>query len=472
MTRSRMIRARTINTWQPALRSSRRRLCRALACTALAATAALVAAPPAPAAFRAFSDASLWNVPAASKGPIDPGNQFVSQFTSYSSRLAIAGIPPNTTYAKPVYFATAGDPTRAGHDVNGWPMGDIKYDGGPIPVPAGMMAAPGSDGHVTIVSADRRKAWDMWRCKQSNGAPCDEPNVLASGYRAEIIAQWDLGGSGVPSVSTNNTSARGSGTPILPTSLRAEEALGGINHALGLTVPQVSSQYIYPVATHSDGSLDTSAVKYGMLFVLRSDYPVPANASVGVRNVIAALKTYGAYVVDQGASFQLDADSTRPDLWLQAGVSEGSLGAITPYDMRSVGLGGGPTPAPTPTPTPGSGSTTGGKPCTKQRQKHNLCTVVSISSASAPTAGAAGSSAPVIVEGSVPAKDAGGSHRANIQVKGSKGWRTVATTRVRVDGSFRLKLPAKVRRGHRRIRVRIVVPGVGVSREMVIRLHR
>ena len=47
-----------------------------------------------------------------------------------------------------------------------------------------------------------------------------------------------------------------------------------------------------------------------MLFVLRADYPVPAGASIGVRNIIQALKTYGAYIVDQGSSFELDADST------------------------------------------------------------------------------------------------------------------------------------------------------------------
>ena len=35
--------------------------------------------------------------------------------------------------------------------------------------------------------------------------------------------------------------------------------------------------------------------------------------------MIQALKTYGAYVVDQGASFEIDADSTHPDLWSQAG---------------------------------------------------------------------------------------------------------------------------------------------------------
>jgi hypothetical protein len=366
----------------------------------LVALAGSVAAPASAAPYRAFSLTSPWNIPAAAKGPIDTGNPYSGQFTSYSSKLAISGIPPSVAYAKPIYFAAAGDPARTGKDINGWPKGDIRYDGGPIPVPAGMKAAPGSDGHLTIVSADRQKAWDMWRCKQLNGSPCDESNVLASGYRAEVIVQWDLTGSGVPAVSNDNTSARGSGTPVLPTTIRADEALGGIDHAIGVTVPRVSSDYVYPVATHSDGSLGASGIKYGMLFVLRADYAVPANASIGVRNVIQALKTYGAYVVDQGASFELDADSTRPDLWAQAGLSETSL-SITPNDMRYVNLGGTPAPAPAPAPAPdpapapvpaptpipapapgtgtgstaGTGTSTGGKRCTKRLQRRGKCTV-------------------------------------------------------------------------------------------------
>ena len=62
-----------------------------------------------------------------------------------------------------------------------------------------------------------------------------------------------------------------------------------------------------------------------MRFVLRPDYPVPANASVGVVNVIYALKTYGVYLVDQGADFEIDADFTSPELWQQAGLSSKTL---------------------------------------------------------------------------------------------------------------------------------------------------
>src|SRR5262249_56858154 len=106
--------------------------------------------------------------------------------------------------------------------------------------------------------------------------------------------------------------------------IRADEALHGIRHAIGITVPSVSSDYVYP-ATHSDGGLGPDAIKYGMLFVLRPDYLAPADAGIGERNIITALKTYGAYVVDQGASMELDADSTHARQWELSGLRADTL---------------------------------------------------------------------------------------------------------------------------------------------------
>ena len=284
--------------------------------------------PPVSGSVTTFFD-SLWNVPASQKGTPTADNPYASQFVSYSNRLEVSGVlgsGSGITYAKPIYFAQPGDPVA---DVSvsepSWVKGDIHWDGKPIPVPAGVTPAPGSDGHLVVVSANRRTAWEMWRCTKAD----------TSGYETVTISQWDLTGSGVPSVGVDNSSARGSGTPVIPTTIRAEEALRGIRHALGITVPHVSSDYIYPPTTHSDGGLGPDGIKYGMLFVLRSDYPVPANASIGERNVIQALKTYGAYVVDQGASMELDADSTHPDLWAQSGLSANSLD-IGPDDFRLI----------------------------------------------------------------------------------------------------------------------------------------
>jgi Right handed beta helix region len=272
-----------------------------------------------------FRDDSPWNVPANQKGYLTPDNPYASQFTSYSGELGISGIPnggaSGTAYAKPIFFAQPDDPQYVWTNLNGWGKGDIHYQDEPIPMPDGAMEASGSDGHLTIVTADRHYAYDMWRADVSTRS-------------AAVIVRFDLTGSGVPGDQYQNTSARGSGAPIIPSTVRADEALRGIRHAIGITVPSVSSDYIYP-ATHTDGDLGPDAIKYGMLFVLRPNYPVPADAGVGERNIITALKTYGAYVVDQGASMELDADSTHPGQWDLTGLRADTL-SIRPEDFRFV----------------------------------------------------------------------------------------------------------------------------------------
>jgi parallel beta-helix repeat protein len=272
-----------------------------------------------------FRDSSPWNVPASQKGAPTSDNPYADQFNSLSSEVGISGIPnggaSGTAYAKPIFFAKPGDPQYVWSTVNTWVQGDIRYQGEPIPLPDGAMEASGSDGHLTIVTADRRYAYDMWRADVATKS-------------AYAIVRFDLTGEGVPSDRTDNTSARGSGVPIIPSTIRAEEALHGIRHAIGITVRDASNDYIYP-ATHSDGDLGPDAIKYGMLFVLRADYPVPADAGVGERNVIQALKTYGAYVVDRGLSLELDADSTHPEEWAQTGLRYDTLD-IRPEDFRLI----------------------------------------------------------------------------------------------------------------------------------------
>jgi hypothetical protein len=302
------------------------------------ATCAAAVLVPAPAnargGWRPFAPTSPWNVPAAQKGGITTSNPFASQFTSYSSSLEISGVAPDSKWGKPIFFAGPGDPEYRWTDQNGWAKGDIRYQGEPIPMPAGAHQATGSDGHLTIVTADRRYEYDMWRAD-------------VSGHTAETIVRFDLAGGGVPADRNDNTSARGSGTPLISTTIRAEEALTGIDHAVGLTVPSVAGDYVFP-ATHSDGDLGSNSVKYGMLFVLRPDFPVSAGAGRGERNIIVALKTYGAYVVDQGASMGIDADSTHPELWSQAGMLGDAGMPIHASDWRLVNVGTASAAGPTP----------------------------------------------------------------------------------------------------------------------------
>src|SRR3954471_24499495 len=252
-----------------------------------------VRAAPADAPFRAFQADSLWNVPAAEKGQITSGNPYSGEFTSYDPTMNISGIPPDIRYAKPTFEASPSDPCRTVNVRHAdWAFGNVEYHGECVPVPPGTAAAAGTDGHLLIISADKTRAWVFWRCKQGGdgGPPCTEANVLAGGYDTANMAVWDLTGDGLATC-CNNATGRGSGTPLVTTTLTAEEALAGFHHALGITVPRVSRDYIYPPAVKSDGSCGSCGVKYGMLFVLRSDYDPGAGASIGIRNLVQALKT-------------------------------------------------------------------------------------------------------------------------------------------------------------------------------------
>jgi hypothetical protein len=413
-----------------------------------AAFAALAAVPaPAGAAWRAFAPSSPWNVPAALKGSIAPANPFAPQFTSYSSTLEISGVAPDNEWSKPVFFAQPGDPAYPWTDQNGWAEGDIRYQGEPIPLPAGAHEATGSDGHLTIVTADRRYAYDMWRADVASRT-------------AETIVRFDLTGTGVPGNRDGNTSARGSGAPVIPTSVRAEEALTGIDHALGLTVPSVSAEYVFP-ATHTDGDMGPNAVKYGMLFVLRPDFPVPAGAGVGERNIITALKTYGAYVVDQGSTMGIDADSTHADLWAKAGMLGRAAMPIHAGDWRLVNVGAASAAAPPPV----------------RRRK----VVLRATRRSVRVGGK------VRLHGKVRVAFPPGA-RVRLMVRSGRGWHrlrlkpiaadaTFATSPrlVRKAGAARKRLALKrvrLNRGVRILKIRAVVKGVGRSKVVRVRIRR
>jgi hypothetical protein len=408
---------------------------------------AILSAAPARAvgAWRAFAPSSPWNVPAAQKGGTSASNPFVSQFTSYSSSLEISGVAPDHQWGKPIFFAKPGDPEYRWTDQNGWAKGDIRYDGEAIPMPAGAHEATGSDGHLTIVTADRRFEYDMWRADVSKRT-------------AETIVRFDLAGAGVPADRDDNTSARGSGTPLLPTTIRAEEALTGIDHALGLTVPSVAGQYVFP-ATHSDGDLGPSAVKYGMLFVLRPDFPVSVGAGRGERNIITALKTYGAYVVDQGASMGIDADSTHADLWKQAGMLGDSSMSIHASDWRLVNVG--------------TASAAGPAPAAKRR-------VVLRAAKHAVRVGRK-----ITLRGKVRGAFPAGA-RVRLMVRSGGRWHALRRKPVEANGTFagnaRLARKAgaaklalknvRLRHGVRVLRIRAVVKGVGRSNVVRVRVRR
>jgi hypothetical protein len=63
---------------------------------------------------------------------------------------------------------------------------------------------------------------------------------------------------------------------------------------------------------------------------------------------------------------------------------------------------------------------------------------------------------------------AGDPRQARVEIKTRKAWKTIGTAAIRADGTFKLHLPR--RKGDRRVLLRVIVPGVGKSRTLRVRL--
>ena len=221
-----------------------------------------------------------------------------------------------------------------------------------IPIPRGVRCAglphvdDDHDRALAVISADRKTAWEFWHC--THAATPREP-----WYTAAVATRWNIDPDDTAARGYQNeglsgngtTSARASGTPLAVTTITPLEALRGIRHAIGLTVDDVDDRWVNPPASHSDGCAGCSHLRYGMLFVLEPGFEVPADATWLERNVVEALKGYGAYIVDRGPLFELDGspnEPTRPsrsaELWERAGGRLRGLG-IEPNDLLYVPRG-------------------------------------------------------------------------------------------------------------------------------------
>jgi hypothetical protein len=426
------------NSWVRTLRAVRWIVALASLCVAGLGTAQTAAAS----SWRAFSDSSPWNRPAA-PASIAASNPYASEFAgSAGFTMKISGTADNPRFGSPVYFAQPGDPLApVTLGASGWsPRGSLRWDGQPIPAPAGVAPASGSDGHLVVVSADRRTAWEFWRCTAAGPA----------GYTAEVISQWDLTGPGYAPEGHSN-SARASGSPLISTSLRAEEALNGFDHALGITVPSVSSSYEFPPATHSDGSAGAGAIEYGMLFVLRPDYRPPPGAPIGVRNVVRALKAYGAYVVDQGADFEIDADPTHPELWAQTGL------AYSPFDFTATDFRPARPGPPGPPPPDDSQAALRARPSRVILRvgRHRVRR-----------------GAKLELSGRVVGPNAG-TARVRLLIRSRNGaWRTLLRRPVKADGRFATRVRLRVTRHVRAVRLRAAAKRFGRSGAVRVRIAK
>jgi hypothetical protein len=330
-----------------------------------------------------FHEDSPWNRPADRYGAALPlPDSWIADFNGNGGRNL--SLERSWDQGKAIFQASPSDPVTATFrmadasqcfdDPSGCtafnpkdPDNAVRPEGSPdadrIPIPAGVRCAglpvvdDNHDRALVVISADRTVAWELWHCTHAATAAA-EPY-----YTAAVAVRWNLDPSNLSPANSGfqdqglegagTSSARASGMPLVVTAITPWEALYGINHPIGLTVNSVSNEFVSPPASHSDGCTGCSHLRYGMLFVLRPDFQLPADASLFELNIVTALKRYGAFIADRGPLFELDGSPNEPtnpaasdELWQEAQDGDLSRLAIGPQNLLYVPTPGSPPPTP------------------------------------------------------------------------------------------------------------------------------
>jgi hypothetical protein len=161
-----------------------------------------------------------------------------------------------------------------------YPVGrDTRIEGG---------RASDGDRHAIIVDKDRCRLYELFDLRKISG-------------------RWKAGSGAVWSLRSNKlrpdgwTSADAAGLPILPGLLRWNEVRRDrIDHAIRFTTDVTSRHHLWP-ARHDAGSTDDlNYPPMGARFRLNASYDA-SGLSPYARRVVAAMKTYGLVLADNGS---------------------------------------------------------------------------------------------------------------------------------------------------------------------------
>ncbi len=306
-----------------------------------------------------FASDSAWNQTVTQAAVLPESDQQI--LVTYrvlrgdTTDLHPTGEPPPTTwpfidvgydeFTIPVFRAGAGQSSVGICDYDGnpgWPgpkfPPEEQVEGGPVtvPPPAGsvrpaMPSGTWSDGHVVLYDVDTFTEYDCWQATTVRDGECGSQGAGLIGttiYETGAIDFFDVRGAGVNS--DTFSSARATGTPLLAGLILPEDVeSGAIEHALEFAIPgprnlntvdpfdPFPSDYFYPASTTETDyySTNPNALAAGQRIRLKPQV-VDENCDLINENDFApitrmfltALRTYGAYLVDNAGGFTFNAE--------------------------------------------------------------------------------------------------------------------------------------------------------------------
>lgn len=173
-----------------------------------------------------------------------------------------------------------------------------------LSIPSDVDPDPRFDGWFTVFDVSEPIAYDLWRARR------EDDGTISYNF----MRKWDLNGPGYQEPYLS--SARGSGLPLFAGLIRPNELQAGlINHALAISVPGPAQSVFVQPASATDGNGRVTSLPEGARIRLKADVAVPrpvdpiTNKPIKLTAqqrrmsdaIVAALRTYGAIVVDRAA---------------------------------------------------------------------------------------------------------------------------------------------------------------------------
>ena len=297
-----------------------------------------------------FASRGAWNQTATYAAVLSTSDQQI--LVTYrvlrgdTSSLNPPGPPPTTwpfmyvnhdDYTIPVFRMGAGQQSVliCDYDGNlGWtnPKLPIDQAGGPVtvPAPAGTVRPAGpegtdSDGHLVLYNPDTFSEYDFWQATTVRNAECESLGGGLTGttiLEAGAIDFFDVRGAGANT--DTYSSARATGVPLLAGLILPEDIeSGAISHALAVAIPglrntsddpyePLASDYFYPASTTETDFYNTNPhalaagqrVRLKQTIVDDGGNPIDEGQLAPItRMFLTALRTYGAYLVDNAGGF-------------------------------------------------------------------------------------------------------------------------------------------------------------------------
>jgi len=191
----------------------------------------------------------------------------------------------------------------------------------------------GGDRHGIVVDPVNRMLYEFFAVRKTD-----------AGWTAMQASVFDLKSNALRPAGW--TSADAAGLPIFPAVVRYDEIKRGlISHALRVTVRRTRREYVAPATHYASRLTDRNLPRMGERLRLRRDVDIRGFPSE-VRTILAALKTYGMFVADNGIEWAISVapDSRIPVMHeslrrirgsaFEVVVSPGSVGATAPADGK------------------------------------------------------------------------------------------------------------------------------------------